>query len=140
MYVADTLSRSYPQEAKERLVQKAEISVISLKSYLPIPPEKSVQFQRETARDLELTELSGVILKGWSNNREDVPPSLRQYWSYRDDLTCLDGLLFKRVNLKVPKTLQSEMLEEINETQLGIVKCKSRARQVLLEPGMSAQT
>ena len=80
-----------------------------------------------------------MILKGWPDNREDVSPAVRQYWSYRDELTCLDGLLFKGDKIIVPKTLQSEMLEKIHETHLGIVKCKNRARQVLFWPGMSAR-
>ena len=75
--------------------------------------------------------LSSVILKGWPDNREDVSSAVRQHWSYRDELTCLDGLLFKGDKIIVPKTLQSEMLEKIHETHLGIVKCKNRARLVL---------
>ena len=66
-----------------------------------------------------------------------VSPAVRQYWFYRDELTCLDGLLFK--GDKLPKTLQSEMWEKIHETRLGIVKCKNRARQDLFWPGMSAR-
>ena len=31
------------------------------------------------------------------------------------------------------------MLEKIHETHLGIVKCESRARRVLFEPGTSTQ-
>ena len=62
---------------------------------MPTSPGKYPQFQRETAKDVKLTELSSVIVKGWPNNSEDVPPSLRQYLSYRDELACLDGLLFK---------------------------------------------
>ena len=139
LYVADTLSRSYLQETKEQLVSETEINAINPKSYLPISPEKYAQFQRETAKDLELKALSSVILKGWPDNREDVSPAVRQYWSYRDELTCLDGLLFKGDKIIVPKTLQSEMLEKIHETHLGIVKCKNRARQVLFWPGMSAR-
>ena len=101
--------------------------------------QKSTQFQRETAKDLELKALISVILKGWPDNKEDVSPAVRQYWSYRDELTCLDGLLFKGDKIIVPKTLRSEMLEKIHETHLGIVKCKNRARQVLFWPGMSAR-
>ena len=130
LYVADTLCRSYFQETKEQLVSETEINAINPKSYLPISPEKYAQFQRETAKDLELKALSSVILKGWPDNREDVSPAVRQYWSYRDELTCLDGLLFKGDKIVVPKTLQSEMLEKIHETHQGIVKCKNRARQV----------
>ena len=130
LYLADTLCRSYFQETKEQLVSETEIIAINPKSYSPISPEKYAQFQRETAKDLELKALSSVILKGWPDNREDVSPAVRQYWSYRDELTCLDGLLFKGDKIVVPKTLQSEMLEKIRETHQGIVKRKNRARQV----------
>ena len=130
LYVADTLCRSYFQETKEQLVSETEINAINPKSYSPISPEKYAQFQRETAKDLELKALSSVILKGWPDNREDVSPAVRQHWSYRDELTCLDGLLFKGDKIVVPKTLQSEMLEKIHETHQGIVKRKNRARQV----------
>ena len=30
-----------------------------------------------------------------AQQQKNVPPSLRQYWFYRGELTCLDGLLFK---------------------------------------------
>ena len=86
MCVADTLSRSYPQETKEELVSEAEISP---KSYLPISPEMYVQFQKETAKDVKLTELSNMILKRLPDNRDhrdDIPQFLRQYRSYRDAL------------------------------------------------------
>ena len=79
LYVADTLSQSYLQETKEQLVSETEINAINPKSYLPISPEKYAQFQRETAKDLELKALSSVILKGWPDNREDVSPAVRQY-------------------------------------------------------------
>ena len=51
-------------------------------------------------------------------------------------LTCLSDSLFKVDKLIVPKILQSQ---KIHETHLGTVRCKSRARRVLLWPGMSAQ-
>ena len=58
------------------------------------------------------------------------------YWSYRDVLTCVSDSLLKVDKLIVPKILQSQ---KVHETHLGIVRCKSRARRVLLWPGMSAQ-
>ena len=61
------------------------------------------------------------------------------YWSYRDVLTCLSDSLLKVDKLIVPKMHQLQMLDKIHETHLGIVRCKSRARRVLLWPGMSAQ-
>ena len=52
------------QETKEQFVPEAEISAISAKSYLPTSPEKYVQFQRQTTKEVELAKLSSVILKG----------------------------------------------------------------------------
>ena len=75
---------------------------------------------------------------GVCSRPKQVLPSHRHYWSYRDVLTCLTDSLLKVDKLIVPKMLQSEMLEKIHETHLGIVRCKSRARRVLLWPGMSA--
>ena len=43
--------------------------------------------------------------------------------------------MFKGDKLIVPKPLQPEKLEKIHEAYLGIVKCKSRIRQVLFWPG-----
>ena len=137
MQVADTLSRSYLQQSD--LFQTPK-SVPSVQSRTCPPHQKSTHRSRERRqKDVELAKLSSVILKGWTNNRDDVPPSLRQYWTYRDELTCLDGLLFKGEKLIMPQTIKSEMLEKIHETHLGTVKCKSRAGLVLFWPGMSSQ-
>ena len=64
LYVADALSRSYLQEAEEQLVPEIEISAIIPQSYFPISPKKYAQLRRETAKDVELTKLGSVILKG----------------------------------------------------------------------------
>ena len=121
-------------ETREQLVPDAEIGAISPKSYLPIKPQKYAHFQGETAKDQELTEPSNVTLKRWPNNREDVRPSLKQHWWYKDEITCLDGLLFMGDKLIVAISLQSEMMEKIHEPRPGFVKCKSNARQVLFCP------
>ena len=138
LYVAHTFSRLYLQEIKEQLVPEAEISAITPKVVHTHPTRKvSTAPGRNCERHwTDRTEQCGS--QRWPDNREDVPPSFRQYWSCRDELTCLDGVPFKGDKLIVPKTLQSEMLQKIHD-QFGIVKCKSRASSVLFWPGMSSQ-
>jgi hypothetical protein len=55
--------------------------------------------------------------------------SLEKYWNFRDEITVLDGLLYKSQRIMVPKTLQREMLVKLHESHLGIVKTKQRARE-----------
>ena len=95
--------------------------------------------REKLVKDVELRELSSVILKGWLINREDVPPSLKQHWSYRDELACLDGLLFQGDKLIVPKTPQSEMLGEESSDSFGYCEVQMQGKTVLFWPGMSIQ-
>ena len=52
----------------------------------------------------------------------------------RDEIPYVDGLLFK----SHPTVLRAEMLKIIHASHLGIVKCKSRARESLFWPAMAA--
>jgi hypothetical protein len=45
--------------------------------------------------------------------------------------------MYKENKIVVPTSLQKEMLDKIHESHLGIVKCKSRARDVLFWIGMA---
>ncbi|VDI10627.1 Hypothetical predicted protein [Mytilus galloprovincialis] len=90
------------------------------------------KFQKETANDEHLQELQDVIFNGWPNEKSELIHSLRPYWTYRDELSVIDGLLYKSNKAIVPKALQNEMLDKIHESHLGIVKCKSRARDVTI--------
>ena len=61
-----------------------------------------------------------------------------RYWNFRDEISCIDGLLYKSHKLIVPtcNSLKSEMLDVIHQSHLGIVKCISRAKDVLFWIGM----
>ena len=139
MFLADTLSRSFLPETKEQLVPEVDVNAINPRAYLPVSPERYDELQKETAADPVLRELREVVQSGWADTKEEVSLSLREYWTYRDEIICTDGLLFKGEKLIVPKSLRPMMLDIIHESHLGIVKCKSRAREVLFWPGMSSQ-
>ncbi|CAC5402739.1 unnamed protein product [Mytilus coruscus] len=76
------------------------------------------------------------IFDGWPNEKSELLHSLIPYWTFRDELSVIGGLLYKSNKAIVPKALQNEMLDKIHESHLGIVKCKSRARDVLFWIGM----
>lgn len=72
-----------------------------------------------------------TVLFRWPDDKVELSPLILKYWNIRDEISCIDGLLFKSHKLVVPKSLQSQMLDKIHESHLGIVKCTSRAREVL---------
>ena len=69
------------------------------------------EIRRLTADDHMLSELGEKIQNGWSSRRDEVNDELKQYWSYRDELSIINGVIFKSDRVVVPKKLRSEMLK-----------------------------
>ena len=93
----------------------------------------------QTANDPDLQLLQKTVQSGWPETKEYLPANLHPYWNFRDEIICNDGLLFKGNKIIIPKSMQQEMLDLIHEPHLGVVKSKSRAREVIFWPGMSSQ-
>lgn len=137
--VADALSRSYLPETTETLIPDLEVNEAHLTTHLPILSEKYVELQQATADDPVMQALTSIFQHGWPKSKEDLPTAVRQYWDYKDELSSVDGLLFRAQRLIVPHSWRKEMLDRIHESHQGIVKCKQRARDILFWPGMSSK-
>ena len=139
MYIADALNKAYLPETNESLVPELEVNEVNLTAHLPISPGKYAEFKKATAEDQVMQLLQDTVFDGWPNTKAELPVDIRPYWTYRDEVSCVDGLLFKGNKLVVPHALRAQMLDKIHESHQGIVKCKQRARDILFWPGMSAQ-
>ena len=137
--VADALCRAYLEETNESLIPDLEVNEVQLTAHLPISQERYSEFQQATAADPTLKALSTVVRHGWPCHKQELPLAVREYWSCRDEISEVDGLLFKAQKLIVPQSKRKEMLELIHESHQGIVKCKQRARDIVFWPGMSSQ-
>ena len=104
-----------------------------------ISNERYVELQQATTADPGMQALSSIIQNRWAQSKDNVPSGLRQYWDYRDELSSVDGLLFRAQRLIVPHSWRKEMIDRIHESHQGIVNCKQRARDILFWPGMSSQ-
>ena len=100
--------------------------------------EKRDEIRRATMEDHEMTLLQDVTVKGWPETKDHLPPELKTYWNYRDEIATIDGLMFKGLKLIIRKKLRSDILDIIHSSHLGIVKCKSRVREVLFWPSMNS--
>ena len=125
MFIADHLCINFLLETKEDITPDLTVNELSLISYLPISDEMYAKFQTATADDRELQELLKTISEGWPSAKQELPKSMTPYWTSRDEISCVDGLLFKSHKLVVPKNVQKEMLTKIHEPHMGINKCKS---------------
>ena len=84
----DTLSRQPLPENNEILFDKQI-------SYTRFSEPRITQIKNETKKEKELQELSSMIIKGWPNERRDIPQTIREYWPFRDELTIENGMIIK---------------------------------------------
>lgn len=138
MYIADTLSRApLPDCMYENLNESLEAQTCFMISNLQFSDQKLNLVKEHIARDEECQDLVKYIMEGWPKNKYEVKVNLRVYWSYRESLQYVDGLILKDYLLYIPAALRGDMLERIHEGHLGIERCKRRARHVMFWAGMS---
>jgi len=94
------------------------------------------QLIEETKNDAELQTLLGVVKHGWPERYKSTPTSIRPYWSVRDKITHLDGVLFIGQRFIVPATMRPYVLGILHESHQGIEKCKYRASECVYWPGL----
>ena len=80
--------------------------------------------------------LNSVTMTGWPDERKSVPEEIRGFWSYREEITADNGVLFKLDQVIVPSSLRAEMLRKIHKAHQGYESSIRRARECLFWPGM----
>ena len=80
-----------------------------------------------------------LCIDGWPNDKSKIPAACLPFWTFRDEISFNDGVLFKGEKVIIPRAMQPEMLKLIYGSRLGIDKCKRQARDVLYWPGMASQ-
>ncbi|XP_063956823.1 uncharacterized protein LOC135154503 [Lytechinus pictus] len=129
MIISDTLSRLHnPKEARdvpldvrvESICSEAEDShQIDL---IYFGQHKRTELQRETANDHVLRSLWQIVTQGWPETIQELPTSLRQFWSYRDEIGVSHGVLFKGSQVIILKTLRNDILRQLHLGHMGIVR------------------
>ena len=136
MFISDTLSRK-PLKTTEGNENCREYTVFSIGN-LPVSQEIMSKIRHETENDTVMIKLRETILHGWPQIKQNVDPCLKEYWSYRDELSEMDGFLLKGERLIIPKSMRKEMLDKIhNVSHLGVQKCLRRAREIVFWPGIN---
>ncbi|XP_014770693.1 uncharacterized protein K02A2.6-like [Octopus bimaculoides] len=97
---------------------------------------KLEQIKEETSKDEELQLLTQMAIQGWSENRHQVQPLIREYWAIHDDISVENGVLMARSRIIIPKSMQKEILDKIHQGHLRMEKGKLRAKSAVCWVGM----
>ena len=148
MYLADTLSRAFlPSKGSASGQDEVVLSVqdnrgetakdaesINMLQHLLVSGDTLKIIQHETKQDVTMQELEAIIKNGWPDNRNKVPENLRDYYSFRDELSLQNGLIFKGECLVVPGGEKDYIRSRVHSSQ----GCLRRARESVYCPGMNS--
>ena len=106
MYIVDMLSRAFLKEQRYKEITPYQIfqlqheeaifsaiEDINFAEFLRVSEATQEQIKRPTHSDVSLQTLLATVLAVWPTTREAVPPCIRMYWGYREEITAQNGVL-----------------------------------------------
>ena len=85
-----------------------------------------------------LQQLKGIIITGWPDSRDELHVDLQPYWSYRDELAVIDGIILKGKCIIIPNSLKEQVLNQLHTNHMGIEKTKLLAHECVYWPSINA--
>ena len=135
MHLSDPLSRlstHNTQDGNKEEVQGLKVNICDIISVKNITLD---QFKEHTASDEDFKLLKMYVMHGWPSAQQDCVEQLRSYFTFKEEISFTDGLLFKGNRLIVPKALKNKTLEVLHRSHMGITKTQERARTSFYWPG-----
>ena len=94
IFIADWLLRHNHIEGKDKHIKGMDIWVDAIQSVTDMPECVSMtEIQQASSQDNHLQQLKSFIIAGWPDTNNDLHADLRPYWSYRDELVVIDGII-----------------------------------------------
>ena len=93
--------------------------------------------RQATSSDENMFLLSSIINNGFPNRRQDLPPSLQEFFQFRDDLFTFDGVILYKERVVIPPSLRSEVLSALHSAHQGVTSMNLRAEASVFWPGIT---
>ena len=137
MHLADPLSRLSThniEDGNKEEVQGLKVNICDITSVKNVTLD---QFKEHTGMDEDFKLLKMYVMHGWPSAQQDCVEQLRSYYTFKEEISFIDGLLFKGNRVIVPKALRNKTLEVLHRSHMGIVKTQERARTSFYWPGLN---
>jgi hypothetical protein len=138
MHIADTLSRAYPSVSTQSTAFPEELAVLSTVDADQLSELKMIAsagtidiINKSVSDDYKYTGLIDQVVRGWPDNSRDVATYLRPFYTFADELSVSNGLVFKGQCLIVPRTARAYILDRLHTAHTGVNACLRRAREIL---------
>ena len=122
MSLADPLSRFTTHNTDSGNKDEVEGLKVNICDITPIKNVTLDQFRQETDlfEDFKMPKLD--VMHGWPSTQQDCVEQLRSYFTFKEEISYMDGLLFKGNRLIMPRSFRNKTLEVRHGSHMGITK------------------
>ena len=83
------------------------------------------EIQQASSLDNHLQQLKGIIITGWPDSRDKLCVDIQPYWSYRDKLAVIDGIILEGRCIIMPNSLRGTGTQSATHKSHGHRKNKA---------------
>ena len=122
--ITDALSRVSPLPITTHDGHQKDINPVHmLTTEIPTAPTSEADFRKATAEDTPSGLLMQAVMNGWPESRKDFHPHLLDYWTYRDEISAKNGILFKGHRLILPENFLTKLFRPSMKATLVLGRC-----------------
>ena len=136
MHISDALCRLPTHNTQIGNTQEMKGLKVSISEVSPVQNNVSLDQLKEHATQV-LQHLKRYIMEGWREHQNNYIQQLRLYHTFTEELSTVDGLIFKRQRLVVPSTLRYKVLQVLHRSHMGITKTLERSRSIFFWTGIA---
>ena len=146
MYIADTLSRGVNpsktpgSQKREEIFQtecEQEVESVNMAYMASVSDERMEEIREKTKCDSDLVSLMRYIQNGWPLTRKSLPVDIQMYFTFREELSVQNGIIFKGERVVIPNSMRAKIIGLIHISHTGVQGCLRRARETVYWPLMA---
>ena len=141
LLLADTLSRAPLPTTNDSKQTNFEVFRTDIDNH-PDNPRISSQtladIKASTANDPTMYTLNKIIINGWPSQKSQLPKNLQPFWTYRDELTSQDGIIYKGQQVVIPLAKRNYMLQKAHVAHFGPESNTRLCKDIIFWPGMQS--
>ena len=130
------LSSHNTRQGKRSEIRGLNISVHDVETDVQETTLDKIRIHSKT--DSTLSLVMRHVIDGWPGNANQCAEPAQPYFTYREELTIVDGLLVKADRIVIPTDMRHDCLETLHVPHLDLWKTLLRARTSVFWPGMTA--
>ena len=138
MLLSDALSRlSSHNKLSGETIPDLDVSIHDIEHCNDFTVLNLEKIREHVDADPAMQILKRAVTQGFPATSKQCEESIRSFFSFRDDLSIVNGLVLKNMAVVIPKDLQQKTLQILHQSHMGITKTQQRAKGNVFWPGIT---